>query len=313
MVEAAAAAAAFNDELRNDETPSPMEQAPAAESPRAEIWNQDVKETGRWGTRNRMEIVLVISIALLIIGATVTGVAIAVTNSNNSKSDEPVGKTKVDPITGVTVSAYELPIPLPPTIITDQEELDLILKELSSNTIVSSPAVTSIPKTVADLTAAAVVGSTDPYLLAASWLTTTDTVNAQEFAVARFALAVTYYTDQGSTWYNSTNWLSTAYHCDWYGVKCCEQMIGSTMCELDSFGRIVELDLFKNNLVGSISASLVLLPQLQSLYVSDNSLTGTLPGMVFGGLKNFSKLYAAYNYLSGTIPVELNQTGMLSK
>jgi hypothetical protein len=302
------------DEPPNDETPSPMEQAPAAEPPRAEIWNQDVKETGRWGTRNRMEIILVISIALLIIGATVTGVAIAVAQSNNSNSDEPVGKTKVDPITGVTVSAYELPVPLPPTIITDQEELDLILKELSSNTIiVSSPAaVTSIPKTVADLTAAA-VGSTDPYLLAASWLTTTDTVNAQEFAVARFALAVTYYTHQGSAWYNSTNWLSTAYHCDWYGVKCCEHMIGSTMCELDSFGRIVELDLFKNNLVGSISASLVLLPQLQSLYVSDNSLTGTIPGMVFSSLKNFSKLYAAYNYLSGTIPAELNQTGMLSK
>lgn len=293
----------------NDQAPP---ESPAMETPQAELWNNDVKETGRWGTRSRKEVYLVVALVILMIGATAAGVAIAVVNSNKSSSGsgELVGKTKIDPVTGKLVSAYEFPVPPAPTIISDQEELDLILAELSSNSALSEK-VSSIPKTVAEVAAAA-SSSSDPFLQAASWLTGTDTVNAKEFSVTRFALAVAYYTDAGNNWKNSTNWLSSSYHCDWFGVGCCDHILGSTLCQVDSFGRVIELDLFRNNLVGPVPESIALFPYLQTLYFSENSLTGTLPTDALVSLKNFSKLYLSYNYLTGNIPSELGSNGYLN-
>jgi hypothetical protein len=289
-----------------------LPESPAMEAPQAEVWNNDVKETGRWGTRSRKEVYVVLAVVILMIGATATGVAIAVVNSNKSSSGtgEPVGNTKIDPATGKLVSAYEFPVPPAPTIISDQEELDLILAELSNNIALSVKA-SSLPKTVAEVAAAA-ISSSDPFLQAAFWLTGTDTDNAKEFSVTRFALAVAYYTDAGTNWMNSTNWLSNSYHCDWFGVGCCDHIIGSTLCQIDSFGRVIELDLFRNNLVGPVPESVALFPYLQTLYFSENSLTGSLPTAALASLKNFSKLYLSYNYLTGNIPSELGNSGYLS-
>jgi hypothetical protein len=294
----------------NDQAPPP--ESPAMETPQSEVWNNDVKVTGRWGTRSRKEVYLVLAIVILMIGATATGVAIAVANSNktDNNGDEPVGKTKIDPVTGKLVSAYELPVPAAPTIISDQDELDLILAEMSSNGALSGKA-SLIPKTVAEVASAA-SSSSDPFVQAAFWLTGTDTVNAKEFAVTRFALAVTFYTDAGTNWKNSTNWLSPSYHCDWFGVGCCDHIIGSTLCQVDSFGRVIELDLYRNNLVGPVPESVALFPYLQTLYFNENALTGSIPISALASLKNFSRLYLAYNYLTGNIPSELGSSGYLS-
>jgi hypothetical protein len=284
------------------------EQAPV-QIPQGELWVKDVNETGRWGNRSRREIYCAVTIILMMIVATITGVVVAVKKSNKNDSTEPVGLTKVDPITGETVSAYELPVKPAPTIITDQEELDMILSELSSNSILSDK-VSAIPNTVAAL---ASTSSADPFTQAASWLTNVDATNAKEDVISRFALAVVFYTTNGTSWTNATNWLSSEYHCNWFGVSCCDNMIGVAVCRPDSFGQIVELDLYKNNLVGPIPTSVVLLSSLHVMYLSKNGLTGSLPGQALASMKNFAKLYAQYNYLTGTIPSELANLTTLSK
>jgi hypothetical protein len=288
--------------------PTPLEGAPSTTAVGLNHWSKDVSETGLWGIRNRKEVYICIAIVLLMIGATATGVILAVQNSNSTELE---GKTKVDPTTGETISAYELPVRPDATIVSDEEELAMILRELTNHDVLSELA-SSIPNTVTALSSAA-ASSTDPYTLAADWLTSADTSNGMEYAVTRFALAVMYYSTGGKTWSTSTNWLSTEYHCNWHGVQCCENLRGSLMCQSDDFGRVLEVDLFRNNLIGTIPASMALLPYLQSLYLSENSLGGTIPGLALGSLKNFSKLYASYNFLTGTIPVELDNNGLFSK
>ena len=49
------------------------------------------------------------------------------------------------------------------------------------------------------------------------------------------------------------------------------------------------------------------------MYLSENSITGTLPSAAIATLSQFGKLNVAYNFLTGTIPLELNAKGILRK
>lgn len=292
----------------------PSEQAPEqapTPTPQGELWMNDVKETGRWGSRSRREVLGVITIIFLMILVTFCGVFFAAKNANKSDSpavDEPVGNTKLDPVTGKLVSAYELPKKPANIIISDQEELDMIINAISSSNVTSEKA-SMIPKTVAEL-GTANLENADPYLKAAVWITNVDSTNVQQDVIQRFVLAVIFHTTNGASWKNSTNWLSSSYHCDWYGVTCCEHVFGAAVCKIDSFGEILELDFYKNNLVGSISSVVVHLPHLHVLYLNRNKLTGTIPGNAFAAMPNFAKLYAQYNALSGSIPAELGSSAL---
>ena len=297
-------------------TENSPEQAPEP-TPQGEVWMNDVKETGRWGSRSRREVLVVIGIVGVMIIATVCGVYFAAKNANPSESmtmtgtssnNEPAPNTKIDPITGKLVSAYELPKKPENIIITDQEELDMILSAISSSNITSDKA-SIIPKTVAELGSTSLEGA-DPYIKAAAWLTNVDSTNVQQDVIQRFALAVIFHTTNGASWKNSTNWLSSAYHCEWYGVTCCENTFGTAVCQLDSFGQILELDFYRNKLAGPIPTVVVHLPYLHVLYMNKNQLTGTIPVDAFNAMKNFAKLYAQYNALTGTIPTELVTTSL---
>jgi hypothetical protein len=294
------------------EAPSESPVTPPALSNEPNHWTKDVHETGLWGMRSRKELYICIAAILIMIVATVTGVVVAVQKSDDSPMTANI---KVDPETGEWVSAYELPVPPPLTSITDQEELDLILSEMAQkNATLFAEPLSLIPTTVTELSSST---STDPYVQAALWLTTTDSYNAKEDALTRFALAVFYYSLQGPTWLKSDNWLSPLHdHLQWFGVLGCEQLRGSRLCTPssgDMFGRVLEVDLFRNNLRGSLPDAVALLPYLQSLYLSENRLTGTIPGVALGSLPNFTKFYAAYNFLTGTIPAELDNNGLFSK
>jgi hypothetical protein len=86
----------------------------------------------------------------------------------------------------------------------------------------------------------------------------------------------------------------------------CENAYGAAVCQLDSFGQVVELDFYKNNLAGPIPKVMVLLPFLHVMYMNKNSLTGPIPSDAIVSMPNFGKLYAQYNALTGTIPAELS-------
>ena len=93
--------------------------------------------------------------------------------------------------------------------------------------------------------------------------------------VDRGALRFLYEINGGSDWTNSQNWLSNQPFLDWYGVN------------VNSDGRVSELNLANNNLSEEITDALETLSDLETLDLSNNAgLSGVLPE----GLMNLSIL-----------------------
>ncbi len=120
----------------------------------------------------------------------------------------------------------------------------------------------------------------------------------------------------GPRWENKVYWNSSVSYCQWYGIRC-------------DNGNVTSINLFSNQLQGTISPSIsqlkylrtmtiasnpglsgVLpssLPQIADLVVLDlssNSLVGTIPPS-FGSWQRIIFLSLQANFLSGTIPPEL--------
>ena len=78
------------------------------------------------------------------------------------------------------------------------------------------------------------------------------------------ALVSLYQGTGGATWTNRTGWLSDPNPCAWYGVSCFE-------------GKVVALDLFANNLTGELPLDIGGFPDLKTLTLNDNPLSGPIP------------------------------------
>jgi hypothetical protein len=87
----------------------------------------------------------------------------------------------------------------------------------------------------------------------------------------RYALAVLYFTTNGTSWVNSTGWLSSANECTWY------MRASSDICN-NAF-RLSTLSLYNNGLDGSLPAELELLTKLYYM-----SLNGDLSGTIHSEL-----------------------------
>ena len=86
-------------------------------------------------------------------------------------------------------------------------------------------------------------------------------------------------------------------------------------CTIDpsTFGKLVQiqdLELYSNQLIGTIPSALGNLLQLTYLNMYNNQLTGTIPSTL-GNLRQLKELYLNYNILSGTIPSELSTLAQL--
>ena len=186
-----------------------------------------------------------------------------------------------------------------------QQKLDYLLSSIRENTVVGESYFKTIPTKVADLVGLDKDTTAAPEVRAASWLVHKDSTNAQEVIVQRFALAFMYYNNDGTEWTKSDNWLSpTESHCTWYGITCCKNFLFSPVCAnvtADPDG-ITELDMYNNNLSGEIPSSIALLTDLQSIFLSENWLTGSIPQDVFKTLPKLLKLYLQHNNLSGDVP-----------
>lgn len=106
----------------------------------------------------------------------------------------------------------------------------------------------------------------------------------------RDALVALYWATDGDNWRNSDNWLTEVPIRMWHGVTTNES------------GRVIELDLWYNNLSGAISPKLGNLTNLRVLTLSSNELSGTLPSEL-GNLTNLFGLSLSGNQLSGCVPV----------
>ena len=126
------------------------------------------------------------------------------------------------------------------------------------------------------------------------------TVQARTPSPDRDVLIALYNALDGENWTNNTNWLSDKPLGKWYGVS------------VDSVGRVVNLELFDNNLNGTIPPAVGRLVKLQTLFLYGNSLEGIIPPEI-GLLRNLRRLILSGNRLTGNIPAELgNLINLLS-
>ena len=98
----------------------------------------------------------------------------------------------------------------------------------------------------------------------------------------REVLVALYNATDGANWTNSTNWLSDKPLGEWHGVT------------TNSNGRVTELDLYGNQLSGTIPSELGNLANLRWLYLPSNQLSGTIPSEL-GNLANLTLLWLSGN------------------
>ena len=110
-------------------------------------------------------------------------------------------------------------------------------------------------------------------------------------ATDRAALMALYNSAGGANWTRKANWGSTLPLNDW------EEVI------TDLNGRVVDLALGDNNLVGTLPAALGNLDQLAFLYLWGNELRGTIPDL--SNLTYLQRLWANNNQLTGSMPASL--------
>ena len=112
------------------------------------------------------------------------------------------------------------------------------------------------------------------------------------------ALVALYNSTDGDNWNNNAGWLLSADPCSWFGVGC----LG---------GQVISVNLFSNNLTGSIPAELGNLTALTNLALSSNNLTGSIPAEL-GNLTALTNLALFSNNLTGPIPAELGNLTALT-
>ncbi|CAM9352984.1 unnamed protein product [Scytosiphon promiscuus] len=117
----------------------------------------------------------------------------------------------------------------------------------------------------------------------------------------REALQALYWSAGGPRWTRNQGWVDNDDDLNsWHGVT------------VDKHGRVLRLDLNRNNLDGTIPAALGYLGHLVYLRMSFNSLTGPIPGTI-GNLSRLNYLDVGSNQLTGSIPPELGKLTDVSK
>jgi Leucine-rich repeat (LRR) protein len=111
-----------------------------------------------------------------------------------------------------------------------------------------------------------------------------------------------YNSTDGPNWTANTNWL-TGPLATWYGVTLAQIPV--------NVWRVTDLQLYSNNLVGTLPSSLGNLNELDSLLLYANDLSGPIPPEL-GNLANLTHLDLSSNQLTGPIPVELGNLSNLN-
>ena len=140
----------------------------------------------------------------------------------------------------------------------------------------------------------------------------------------RLVLTTLYEVADGAGWVHDGNWLTDLPLADWHGVGVDDEgrvteldleannLVGPIPAELSRLRRLTELNLIRNSLRGRIPPELGTLARLEVLGLGINRLTGPLPPEL-GQLSRLRELHVHRNPLSGRIPGELANLGRLEK
>ncbi len=119
-----------------------------------------------------------------------------------------------------------------------------------------------------------------------------------QFCSDRDVLITLFEATDGDNWLENDNWLSSRPIGEWYGVTA------------DDSGRVIELNLYENELSGTIPPELGNLTKLEVLSLAVNQLRGTIPPEL-GSLSKLTLLHLYSNQLSGPISPELSKLANL--
>jgi hypothetical protein len=132
-----------------------------------------------------------------------------------------------------------------------------------------------------------------------------------------------YNSTNGPGWTDHTNWLVTITPSNWFGVTVTSgfvtsielfdnQLSGSIPVELGNLSSLTVLALNRNQLSGSVPAELGNLTYLSWLLLESNRLSGSLPPDL-GSLSNLTLLHLDWNQLNGSLPAELGNLSSLTE
>ena len=138
-------------------------------------------------------------------------------------------------------------------------------------------------------------------------------VVASDASVLRHLYEVT----GGANWIRKDGWLtgepcqgagwasSSEYDCFSGELASSEQPVCCEITEMDdTTPHVVRLDLWRNNLVGTVPSQLARISTLRLLVLDENSLSGSLPTQLTE-LEHLNVLWLQYNQMSGSLPTEL--------
>ena len=109
-------------------------------------------------------------------------------------------------------------------------------------------------------------------------------------ATERAALVALYDATDGDNWTDNTNWKTQEPVGDWYGVTV-------------ENGVVTKLDIYRNNLTGTLPSEIEDLTNLEWLGLQNNNLRGEIPAEI-GNLTSLVFLDLADNFLNGEVPAE---------
>ena len=180
----------------------------------------------------------------------------------------------------------------------DPDQQPLTFTTASSDTTIASASMADSTLTIYAAgpgTARVSVTARDPGGLAANQIVD---VTVEPFS-DRQILILFYEATGGPNWYGREGWLSDAPLEEWLGI------------EVDDDGNVTELELYRNNLAGSLPPELGGLASLSRLQLASNHLSGPIPPELVE-LSNLSFLGFFNNDLEGTVPPELGSLASLT-
>ena len=238
-------------------------------------------ETGQWGGLTRIE---KYGICILTIGVIVAAVVLGLKFGGSGRAPTPTTTTPGRPPTSVPTSSPTLA----PTATDYRAE-----EGLERMRDASTPS--SLPSAPDELVGSKDDASSTPQALAAEFVLYDDPLGVparDPRFLERYALSVLYYANGGcsGSWTDDEYWMTEVDHCEgWHGVIC------------DLKGRIVELNLSDNRVMGNVPVELSALTELGILDMSNNALSGTVPHEAL----SMGKLYTIKlngNSLEGEFP-----------
>lgn len=252
---------------------------------------RDVQSSGQWGKISRMEMIIGAVVVLVVVAGAITGIVIVTGNKGSDASN-----------------AQTTPLPtLAPSLQPEVDPEDQLVSLLDAMDTVNISTM-FFPSDASYFTPNLVANTTRlPSIRAMAWVLNMDPRDSlpdNPWLIFRYALASIYYSFRGENWTNSENWLTGEHACKWHGV----------ICDRSQASYVFELDLSNNNVVGTIPIQISLLSDLRSLILTGNKLTGTIPSVRLGNMRNLSLLYLNENQLTGDLSdlSTLNANNVLS-